>query len=61
MDLFKKKIFELVKKKDIPQDIRIFNSRFVNKLRNQGTNKIFKKSRLIIQAYNDKKKSLVLT
>jgi hypothetical protein len=61
MGLFKKEVFELVKKKNIPQDIRIFNSRFINKLRNQGTDKAFKKSRLVVQVYNNNKKSLVLT
>jgi hypothetical protein len=40
--------------------VRLFNSQFINKIKNKGTNKAFKKLRLIIQAYNDLKKELVL-
>jgi len=29
---------------DIPQGIQLFNLRFVNKIKNKGTNKAFKKS-----------------
>ena len=61
MGLLEKGVFELVKQEDIPQGIRIFNSRFVDELRNQGTDKAFEKSRLVVQAYNDEEKSLVLT
>jgi len=39
--------------KDVPQGVRIFNLRFVNKIKHLGTNKAFKKLRLIIQAYNN--------
>jgi hypothetical protein len=39
--------------KDVPQGVYIFNSRFVDKIKHPGTNKAFKKSRLVIQAYND--------
>jgi hypothetical protein len=48
MGLLEKEVFKLVKKKNISQGIRIFNSRFVNELRNQGTDKVFKKSRLVV-------------
>jgi hypothetical protein len=34
--------------KDVPQGVRIFNSCFVNEIKHPGTNKAFKKSRLII-------------
>ena len=45
----------------MPQGNRVFNSRFVNEIKNPSTDKAFKKSRLVIQAYNDSKKDLVLT
>jgi len=34
--------------KDIPQGVRIFNSRFINEIKHLGTNKAFKKLRLIV-------------
>ena len=48
-------------KADIPLDIRIFNSRFINEIRNSGTNKAYKKSHLVIQAYNNQNKNIILT
>ena len=33
----------------------------MDEIKNAGTNKAFKKSRLVVQAYNDNEKSLVLT
>ena len=41
--------------------VRLFNSRFVDKIKNKGTDKAFKKSRLVVQAYNDLEKELVFT
>ncbi|EED11915.1 hypothetical protein TSTA_110940 [Talaromyces stipitatus ATCC 10500] len=35
--------------------------KFVNEIKNQGTDKAFEKSRLVVQAYNDKGKEIVLT
>jgi hypothetical protein len=46
---------------DIPQGVRIFNSRFVDEIKNKGTNKAFEKSRLVVQAYKDQEKDIVLT
>jgi len=45
----------------MPKGVRLFNSRFVDKIKNKETNKAFEKSRLIVQAYNNFKKELVLT
>jgi hypothetical protein len=45
----------------VPQGIRIFNSRFVDEVKNKGTDKAFMKSRLVVQAYGDDEKRLVLT
>ena len=59
--LFKKGVFKLVKPKDILQSNRVFNSRFVDKIKNPSTDKAFEKSKLVIQAYNDPEKNLILT
>jgi hypothetical protein len=45
----------------MPSGTRLFNSRFVDEIKNKGTDKAFKKSRLVVQAYNDQEKELVLT
>ena len=59
--LLKKGVFKIIKLYNILKGVRLFNLRFVNKIKNKGTNKAFKKLRLIIQAYNDLEKELVLT
>jgi hypothetical protein len=41
--------------------VRIFNSRLVNEVKGKATNTPFEKSRLVIQAYNDGGKELILT
>jgi hypothetical protein len=40
---------------------RIFNLRLVNKVKGKATKTLYKKSRLVIQAYNDKGKQVILT
>ena len=45
----------------MPKGVRHFNLQFINKIKNKGTNKAFKKLQLIIQAYNNLEKELVLT
>ena len=46
---------------DVLKGVRIFNFKFVDKVKNKGIKKAFAKSRLIVQAYNDKEKRIVLT
>ena len=58
--LFKKGIFKFIDIVDILKGVRIFNSWFVDKIKNTKTDKAFKKSRLVIQAYNNYSKNLVL-
>jgi hypothetical protein len=41
--------------------VRIFNSRLVNEVKGKATNSPFEKSRLVVQAYNDEGKELILT
>ena len=59
--LLEKEVFKLVKPKDVPADARVFNSQFVDKIKNAGIDKAFEKSCLVIQACNDLNKDLVLT
>ena len=58
-DLLKKKIFEFVNKRDVSSDIRVFNARFINEIKNENTKKTYEKSRLIIQTYNDSEKNQI--
>jgi hypothetical protein len=51
--LLKKGVFAVIIKRDVLQDIYIFNSRFINKIKYPNTNKAFKKLRPVIQAYNN--------
>jgi hypothetical protein len=46
---------------NIPDDTHIFKARFVDEVKNKDTNKAYKKSRLVVQAYNNDEKSLILT
>ncbi len=39
----------------------IFNSRFVDEIKKEGTATAFEKSRLVVQAYNDHGKEVILT
>jgi hypothetical protein len=59
--LLKKGVFQIINISTVPHDTRIFNSQFVDKIKNKGTDQAFKKSRLVVQAYNDQEKELVLT
>jgi hypothetical protein len=55
-------VFEFVQyDPDKHSGIRIFNSRLVNEVKGKTTNTPFEKSRLVIQAYNDEGKELILT
>jgi hypothetical protein len=46
LGLLEKGVFEVAHK--VPEGIRIFNSRFVNKVKNKGTDKAFMKLRLVV-------------
>ena len=47
-ELLEKEVFEIINKKDVPAETRIFDSRFVDQVKNKGTEKAFEKSRLVI-------------
>jgi hypothetical protein len=59
--LLEKGVFETVDISTVPLGARIFNSQFVDEIKNPGTDKAFEKLRLVVQAYNDQGKDLVLT
>ena len=59
--LLEKGVFEVVSISEVPKNIRIFNSRFVDEIKNIGTANAFEKSRLVVQAYNDHDKMSILT
>ena len=59
--LMERNVFQIINKRDIPPNTRVFNLRFVDEVKNAGTEKAFEKSRLVVQAYNDANKDLVLT
>ena len=61
MDLLEKKVFKIIDKDNIPIDTCIFNSRFVDEIKNPDTDKVFEKSHLVVQAYNNLIKDFVLT
>lgn len=61
LGLIEKGVFQITDLSQIPINARIFNSRFVDEVKNQGTEKAFEKSRLVVQAYNDINKASVLT
>ena len=46
--LLKKGVFKFINTVDVPEGVRIFNSWFINKIKNTGIDKAFKKSRLVI-------------
>ena len=51
--LLKKGVFMVIGERDVLQGVYIFNLCFVNKIKHLGTDKAFKKLRLVIQAYNN--------
>lgn len=58
--LLKKKVFKVTTSKDVLSNIQIFNSHFVNKIKNVGTDKAYDKNCLVVQAFNNKDKNLIL-
>ena len=59
--LLEKRVFEVVSILKMPKNIKIFNSCFVDKIKNIGTANVFEKSKLVVLAYNDHNKTLILT
>jgi hypothetical protein len=59
--LLEKDVFLSINKIDISSDVRIFSFRFVNEIKHSDTDKTFKKFRLVVQAFKNQNKTLVLT
>ena len=59
-DLFEKNCFEIISTFDVFHETRIFNSRFVDKIKNIDTIDAYEKSRLVMQTYNDDGKTKML-
>jgi hypothetical protein len=59
--LIVKEVFEFVLYNKQIHKGRIFNLRLVNKVKGKATKTLYKKSRLVIQAYNNKGKQVILT
>ena len=59
--LFDYSVFEVVNRTDLLPDSQIFRSRFINKIKFASTEKVYKKSRLVVQGYNNTGKREILT
>lgn len=59
--LLGKGVFQLIQINDVPKGAKIFNSRLVDEVKGKETASPYEKSRLVIQAYNDKGKTSILT
>ena len=60
-ELFEKEVFEIINIKDLFIETRVFENRFVDQMKNEGTEKAFEKSRFVMQTFNDSKKYEILT
>ena len=60
-ELFEKNCFEIVSTFDMSHGVRIFNSQFVNEIKNISTIDVYEKSCLVMQIYNDNDKTKILT
>jgi hypothetical protein len=56
-----KGVFEFVNALEVLKDTRVFGSRFVDEVKNSGTDKAYEKFCLVIQIYKDWGKDLILT
>ena len=59
--LFAHSVFKVVNILDLLANSQVFRSQFVDKVKFASTDKAYKKSRFVIQGYNDEKKSQILT
>jgi hypothetical protein len=60
IDLIEKNVFQSINKNDVSLNVRIFNSRFVDKIKHFDTDKAYEKSQLVVQTFNDQNKNLML-
>jgi hypothetical protein len=57
----KRQVFEIITISEVLKNVRIFNFRFVDEIKHSDISQAYEKSRLMVQAYNDHEKTLVLT
>ena len=60
-DLLNKGVFDVMTLTDVFSKIKLFNFRFVDEIKNSNISTAFEKSRLMIQAFNDQKKKMIMT
>jgi hypothetical protein len=60
-DLLKRQVFEIITISEVLKNVRIFNFHFVDEIKHSDISQAYKKSRLVIQIYNDHEKILMLT
>ena len=60
-DLLNKKVFDVIILINMFSEIRLFNFRFVDEIKNSEISAAFEKSRLMIQIINDRKKKMIMT
>jgi hypothetical protein len=60
-ELLEKDVFLSINSADVLFDIRIFSFRFVNEIKHSNIDKTFEKFRLVVQAFKNQNKILVLT
>ncbi len=60
-DQLYKGVFKVVSILELPKNIRIFKSRFVDEIKNIETANAFENSRLVVQTYNNYDKTSILT
>jgi hypothetical protein len=58
--LLSQNVFKIVDINDVPREERLFKSRFVDEIKRRDS-VLYKKSRLVVQAHNDTRKTSVLT
>lgn len=56
-----KSVFWVISISYISKNIRIFNSYFIDEIKNIGIVVAYKKSRLIVKVYNDYEKEIIFT
>jgi hypothetical protein len=61
VELLKKEVFVSINKENVLIDVRIFSSRFMNEIKHSNIEKVFEKSCLMMQAFKNQNKTLVLT
>ncbi len=60
IEFIEKKVFQFINRIDVFSSTRMFNSRFVDKIKYFDIDKTFEKFRFVVQTFNDQNKNFVL-